>query len=70
MNYKHWGKRYHPAEESICIAPGCMQGGVEFERGQVKCSRHLSLRLEVTRGYSSETAYGRMQGIRRLGDQN
>jgi len=44
---KHWGRRYNAAEENICSEPGCYNGGMDFERGQVKCSRHLGLRLEV-----------------------
>jgi hypothetical protein len=65
MNYKHWGKRYDPVEESICSADACMRGGVEIEGGKVKCSRHLTLRLEVARG-TTQTTYA-VSGFRRLG---
>ena len=67
MNYKHWGKRYDPVEESICSADACMRGGVEIEGGKVKCSRHLTLRLEVARGQNTTSV--QMRGVRRLGDQ-
>jgi len=67
MNYKHWGKRYDPVEESICSADACMRGGVEIEGGKVKCSRHLTLRLEVAR--ESATTNARVLGVRRLGHQ-
>jgi len=67
MNYKHWGKRYDPVEESICSADACMRGGVEIEGGKVKCSRHLTLRLEVAR--ESVTTNARVLGVRRLGHQ-
>lgn len=60
---KHWGRRYDAAEENICSEPGCMNGAVEFDRGQPKCVRHLSLRLEV----SSASRGPRMSTIRRLG---
>jgi len=67
MNYKHWGKRYNPAEESICSAPGCMRGGVDFEQGRVKCSNHLTLRLEVTNARHS--THG-LPVLRRMGQHD
>lgn len=51
---KHWGLRYDAVEEHICAEQGCMRAAIEFDRGQPKCARHLTLRMEVSSGQNRQ----------------